>query len=455
MTLKSMCCACSLAKGAYSIMITASTQDRSSDLFYRAQRVIAGGVNSPVRAFRAVGGEPRFIHHAQGAYLYDEDEQRYVDYVGSWGPMILGHSHPVVVEALQHALQHGTSFGAPCAAEVEMAELICEMLPMAEQVRMVNSGTEATMSAIRLARGVTGRHKIIKFIGCYHGHSDALLVEAGSGALTFGVPSSAGVPPNATADTLLAHYNDLDSVQQLFDAYGDTIAAVIVEPIPGNMNLVLPTPGFLSGLRQCCNQYNALLIFDEVMSGFRVGPQGAQGLYGITPDLTTLGKIIGGGLPVGAFVGSAELMNQLSPTGPVYQAGTLSGNPLAMTAGLATLRILQQEPELYEKLAENTTYFVSGLIQRAKAHGIPFTAHEVPGMFGVFFTEQSAVANYAAVMACHKEQFNRFFHGLLARGVYLAPSPFEAGFISLAHTRDDLDHTLAMVDAVFSRFQID
>ena len=419
---------------------------RSKQLLQRAQERIPGGVNSPVRAYRAVGGIPRFIHSAEGAYVIDEDEHRYIDYVGSWGPMILGHAHPAVIKAVKEASEQGLSFGAPCELEVIMAEKICRLIPSIEKVRMVNSGTEATMSAIRLARGFTGRDKIIKFEGCYHGHADCLLVKAGSGALTFGTPSSPGVPAACAADTLAATYNDLDSVAALFEQHGQDIAAIILEPIPGNMSMLLPEPGFLEGLRAICDQYDSVLIFDEVMSGFRVSPIGFQGLSDICPDMTTLGKIIGGGMPVGAFGGRAEIMDHLSPQGPVYQAGTLSGNPIAMAAGLATLRELGK-PGSYDRLAAVTEQLIEGLLVCAKSAGVSLRANYRCGMFGLFFSEAASVTRYKQVLACNPAHFNAFFHSMLKSGIYLAPSAFEAGFISLAHGPVEIERTLLAAEA--------
>lgn len=414
---------------------------RSDQLFERAQRLMPGGVNSPVRAFRAVGGNPRFIASADGAWLTDVDGKRYIDYVGSWGPMILGHQHPAVREAILRQAQIGVSYGASTELEVEMAELLCTRVPGLEQVRMCNSGTEATMSALRLARGVSGRDAILKFEGCYHGHGDALLVKAGSGALTFGVPTSPGVPADTAKHTLTATYNDLDSVQAVFEANAGTIACIIVEPVAGNMNCIPPAPGFLEGLRRICDRDGALLIFDEVMTGFRVHPRGAAGLYGVSADLLTLGKIIGGGLPVGAFGGRREIMQQLAPVGPVYQAGTLSGNPLAMAAGLALLRTLD-DAALYQRLDEWTERLLKGLREAATAAGVPFFARHLGSMFGLFFTDAPSIDNYAAVMACDTAAFKGFFHALLERGVYLAPSAFEAGFVSAAHGERELELTL-------------
>ena len=422
-----------------------------SEYWYnKAQQCIPGGVNSPVRAFKAVGGTPPFIASALGAQIIDIDGNQYIDYVGSWGPMILGHAHPEVIEAVKTAAQNSLSFGAPCIQEVTLAELICERIPSVDQVRMVSSGTEATMSAIRLARGYSGKNKLIKFEGCYHGHADGLLVKAGSGALTFGVPSSPGVPPGTTADTLTATFNDLDSVAALFEKHGEDIAAIILEPIAGNMNMVLPTPVFLQGLRDLCDQYHSVLIFDEVMTGFRVGPKGAQSLYDVVPDMTTFGKVIGGGMPVGAFGGRADIMAQLAPVGPVYQAGTLSGNPIAMTAGLTTLQLLQQ-PGQYNQLAASTEALVSGLLDCAQQAGVALRANYACGMFGLFFTEdESPIQSYRQVMACDQTRFCTFFQQMLANGIYLAPSAFEAGFVSLAHTQADIDQTLAAAEQAFA-----
>ncbi|MFP5358143.1 MAG: glutamate-1-semialdehyde 2,1-aminomutase [Gammaproteobacteria bacterium] len=422
---------------------------RSESLFARAQRSIPGGVNSPVRAFRAVGGHPRFIASAQGAYLTDADGRRYIDYIGSWGPMILGHQHPQVVAALQHQLGIGVSYGAPTEAEIELAELLCARVPGMEQVRMCSSGTEATMSALRLARGATGRDAILKFEGCYHGHSDSLLVKAGSGLLTFGVPTSPGVPADLARHTLTATFNDLDSVRRLFAAHPQQIAAVIVEPVAGNMNCVLPAPGFLEGLRALCSEHGSVLIFDEVMTGFRVGPRGASGRYGVTPDLTTLGKIIGGGLPVGAFGGTRKIMQQLAPVGPVYQAGTLSGNPLAMCAGLSTLKLLD-DAALYARLDAQTQRLCTGLQAAADAAGVPFTTTRAGSMFGLYFS-RGPIHGFADVMACDGEAFKRFFHAMLERGVYLAPSAFEAGFLSSCHEDAEIDATVAAAREAFAR----
>jgi len=419
----------------------------SDSLFQDAQRVIPGGVNSPVRAFKGVGGDPIFVSRAEGAYLYGSDGRRYIDYVGSWGPMLAGHAHPEVIEAVRRAAAHGLSFGAPTQAETHLAERICRLMPSIELVRMVSSGTEATMSAIRLARGHTGRDKIVKFEGCYHGHSDSLLVKAGSGALTLGVPSSPGVPAALAALTLTLPYNDVAALETLFTAQGSGIACVIVEPIAGNMNCIPPAPGFLEALREQCTKHGALLIFDEVMTGFRVAAGGAQALYGITPDLTTLGKVIGGGMPVGAFGGKREVMQKLAPLGPVYQAGTLSGNPVAMAAGLAMLDILER-PGFHADLARKTERLMHGLAAAARDAGVPFVHNQVCGMFGLFFTRAPKVGNYAEVMASDVEAFRRFFHGMLAEGVYLAPSAFEAGFMSAAHSDADIDASVAAAGRV-------
>ena len=424
---------------------------RNDQLFQRSQQVIPGGVNSPVRAFRSVGGVPRFFKRGLGPYVWDEDDQRYVDYVGSWGPMIAGHAHPDVVRAVQEAAALGLSFGAPTARELEMAELLIKLVPSMEEVRLVSSGTEATMSAIRLARGYTGRSKILKFEGCYHGHADSLLVKAGSGALTFGQPSSAGVPAELAAHTLTLSYNDSASVENLFAQLGAEIACVIVEPVAGNMNLIAPAPGFLETLRAQCTKHGALLIFDEVMTGFRVGLGSAQGLYTIDPDLTTLGKVIGGGMPVGAFGGKRGIMEKLAPNGPVYQAGTLSGNPVAVAAGITTLKLVQ-EPGFYAQLAARTDTLVSGLSAAAQAQGVAFSAQSIGGMFGLYFSAQPP-ASYAEVMQCDKAAFNRFFHAMLDAGVYLAPSAFEAGFVSAAHTDADIQFTVDAALRVFAQMR--
>jgi len=422
---------------------------QSSELFSQAKQYIPGGVNSPVRSFSGVGGTPVYFDRAAGAYVYDSEGKRYIDYVGSWGPMILGHAHPAVIDTVKLSAEKGLSFGAPTEIETLMAQTVCELLPSIEMVRMVSSGTEATMSALRLARGYTGRDKIVKFEGCYHGHSDSLLVKAGSGALTFGVPSSPGVPASVAADTLTLTYNDSDSVRSTFAELGDKIACIIVEPVAGNMNCIPPEPGFLQTLRDVCDQYGSVLIFDEVMTGFRVGLQGAQGLYGIQPDLTTLGKIIGGGLPVGAFGGSRKIMEYLAPLGPVYQAGTLSGCPVAMAAGLKTLELINQ-PGFYDALTVKTATLLQGLQAAADQAGIAFTTNQVGGMFGLFFSNEKSVSRFSQVMACDVDRFKRFFHGMLDKGFYLAPSAFEAGFVSAAHTDEDL---LATMDAAAEVFK--
>jgi glutamate-1-semialdehyde 2,1-aminomutase len=420
---------------------------RNEQLFERAQRSIPAGVNSPVRAFRSVGGTPRFFTRGEGAYLWDADGKRYVDYVGSWGPAIVGHAHPAVVDAVQRAAANGLSFGAPTELEVTIAEMLIRRMPSLELVRLVSSGTEATMSALRLARGFTGRPKIIKFEGCYHGHGDSLLVKAGSGALTFGQPSSAGVPSAIAGETIVLPFNDLTSVQQTFEADQDAIAAIIVEPIAGNMNLVLPKAGFLEGLRTVCDRYGAVLIFDEVMTGFRVHSRGAQGLYGVTPDLTTLGKVIGGGMPVGAFGGRRAIMECIAPIGPVYQAGTLSGNPVAVSAGIATLA-LTEAPGFYRTLETTTRSLADGLTAAAKRSGVPFAAQSVGGMFGIYFAA-SVPVSYAQVMAADNERFNRFFHAMLDAGFYFAPSAYEAGFVSSAHGAADIAETVAAAERAF------
>ncbi|EKE73672.1 glutamate-1-semialdehyde 2,1-aminomutase [Gallaecimonas xiamenensis] len=422
---------------------------RSDDLFSQARRRIPGGVNSPVRAFNGVGGTPLFIEHADGAYVFDEDGKRYIDYVGSWGPMILGHNHSAIRDAVIKAAQKGLSFGAPTALEVAMAEKVCTLVPSMDMVRMVNSGTEATMSAIRLARGYTNRNKIVKFEGNYHGHADTLLVKAGSGMLTMGVPTSPGVPAEFAQHTLTATYNDLDSVEAIFQEVGDDIAAIIVEPVAGNMNCIPPIEGFLEGLRAICDRFGAVLIFDEVMTGFRVALGGAQAFYGVKPDLTTLGKVIGGGMPVGAFGGKREIMEFLAPIGPVYQAGTLSGNPVAMSAGLAALDTLDQ-PGNEAHLAKLTEQLALGLKAAAEKAGVPLAINYAGGMFGFFFTEEPSVSNFAQACACDVDKFKRFFHLMLAEGVYLAPSAFEAGFLSLAHTEADIQATLAAAERAFA-----
>jgi glutamate-1-semialdehyde 2,1-aminomutase len=422
---------------------------RSHDLFVAAQQHIPGGVNSPVRAFRGVGGEPVFVDRADGAYLYDVDGQRYVDYVGSWGPMILGHAHPEVLAAVAETAAKGLSFGAPTLLETRMAERVCELVPSMDMVRMVSSGTEATMSAIRLARGYTGRDKIVKFEGCYHGHADSLLVKAGSGALTLGQPSSPGVPASLAAHTITLDFNDSDQIHESFARIGEQIACIIVEPVAGNMNCIPPLPDFLETLREACDEFGAVLVFDEVMTGFRVALGGAQERYGVTPDLTTLGKVIGGGMPVGAFGGRREIMERIAPLGPVYQAGTLSGNPVAMSAGLKTLELLSA-PGFFEDLEAKTERLANGLVEVAKRAGVPLTANCVGGMFGIFFTDVPQVTSYAQATACNVDQFKRFYHAMLARGVYLAPSAFEAGFVSAAHTDADLDSTLTAAAEAFA-----
>ncbi len=422
----------------------------NAELFERACRSIPGGVNSPVRAFRSVGGTPRFVARAQGPYFWDAEDKRYIDYIGSWGPAILGHAHPAVVKVVQDAAVHGLSYGAPTEAEIQIAELLIARLPSMEQVRLVSSGTEATMSAIRLARGATGRSKIIKFEGCYHGHADSLLVKAGSGLLTFGNPTSAGVPPEFVAHTIVLDYNDSESVREAFKAHGKEIACVIVEPMAGNMNLVKPVPGFLETLRELCTEHQAVLIFDEVMTGFRVGPQGVQGLTGVTPDLTTLAKVIGGGMPIGAFGGRADIMANIAPLGAVYQAGTLSGNPVAVAAGIKTLELLG-EPGFYDRLGAQTRKLTEGLADRAARHHIAFSADHVGGMFGVYFAAQ-VPKSLNEVSASNIERFKKFFHGMLERGVYFAPSAYEAGFVSSTHDDSVIHATLDAADSVFKSF---
>ena len=422
---------------------------KNSELFERAQRSIPGGVNSPVRAFRSVGGTPRFLTRAQGAYTWDADGKQYVDYVGSWGPAILGHAHPEVVEAVQRAALDGLSFGAPTEREIEMAELLIELLPSIEMIRLVSSGTEATMSAIRLARGFTGRDAIVKFEGCYHGHADSLLVKAGSGLLTFGNPSSGGVPADFAKHTLVLDFNNLAALEECFAARGAEIACVIIEPVAGNMNLVRPSQTYMDRLRALCTAHGVVLIFDEVMTGFRVGLGCAQGLYGITPDLTTLGKIIGGGMPVGAFGGKREIMEKIAPLGTVYQAGTLSGSPVAVAAGLATLKLIRQ-PGFFEALNARTAAFVTGMQAAAVKHGVAFSAQAVGAMFGLYF-RADLPQSFADVMASDRERFNQFFHLMLDAGHYLAPSAFEAGFVSAAHIDADISATIAAADAAFAR----
>ena len=422
---------------------------RSETLFASAQKHIPGGVNSPVRAFRSVGGTPLFIKHAEGAYIVDEDDKRYVDYVGSWGPMILGHSHPDVLDAVRRQLDHGQSYGAPTAMETEMAELVCSMVPSMDMVRMVSSGTEATMSAIRLARGYTGRDTIIKFEGCYHGHSDSLLVKAGSGALTFGVPSSPGVPAAFAQPPLTLPYNDIAAVRETLSKVGKDMACIIVEPVAGNMNCVPPVPGFLDGLREACDEHGVVLIFDEVMTGFRVSLGGAQAYYGVTPDLSTFGKIVGGGMPVGAFGGKQHIMECISPLGPVYQAGTLSGNPLAMAAGLTTLKLISR-PGFHDELTSYTSRMLQGLQDRADAASVPFVTTQAGGMFGLYFSGADNILTFEDVMASDAERFARFFHSMLEQGVYFAPSAFEAGFASIAHGDTELQLTLDAAERAFA-----
>lgn len=422
---------------------------RSSELFAHAQKHIPGGVNSPVRAFKSVGGQPIFIESAEGAYIKDADGKRYIDYVGSWGPMIAGHSHPDIVAAIQQQLAKGISFGAPTELETEMADLLCNLIPSLDQVRMVSSGTEATMSAIRLARGYTGREKILKFEGCYHGHVDSLLVKAGSGALTFGEPTSPGISASVAAQTLTADFNDVDSVNEIFATCGSEIACVIVEPVAGNMNCIPPTVGFLQALRNICNEHGTVLIFDEVMTGFRVALGGAQTLYGITPDMSTFGKVIGGGMPVGAFGGSQDIMNQLAPLGPVYQAGTLSGNPLAMAAGLANLKLVQQ-PGFYDAIQARVDQLLTGLHAAANEHHIAISSNKVGGMFGLFFTDAEAVTCYSDAVNCDALRFGQFFSSMLEQGIYLAPSAFEAGFVSSAHSEADIQATIEAAGKAFA-----
>lgn len=421
---------------------------RNKQLFEQSQKYIPGGVNSPVRAFKSVGGTPIFFQRGQGAYVWDVEEKSYIDYVGSWGPLILGHAHPEVIASVQSVVQQGLTFGAPTEAELEIAELICKLVPSIEQVRLVSSGTEAGMSAIRLARGYTGRSHIVKFEGCYHGHDDALLVKAGSGALTFGHPSSAGVPAETVGHTIVLDYNDLSGVEETFNQLGDKIAAVIVEPVAGNMNLVAPKGNFLSVLRDLCTKHGSILIFDEVMTGFRVGLNCAQGMYHVEPDLTTLGKVIGGGMPMAAFGGRRDIMQCLAPIGAVYQAGTLSGNPVAVAAGLATLKQVQRA-DFYKNLGEKTSRLTDGLATTAKKYGINFCAQAIGGMFGLYF-RNNIPTSFAEVMECDKDLFNRFFHAMLDEGVYFAPSAFEAGFVSSAHTDVEIDKTLAAAEKIFA-----
>lgn len=423
---------------------------KSSELFESAKHIIPGGVNSPVRAFNGVGGEPCFIEKADGAYIFDADGKKYIDYVGSWGPMILGHNHPAIKDAVIETAQNGLSFGAPTALEITMAEKVKELVPSMEKLRMVSSGTEATMSAIRLARGYTGRDKILKFEGCYHGHADSLLVKAGSGALTLGVPSSPGIPESFAQHTLTVSFNNLEEVKQVFADLGDQIACIIVEPVAGNMNCIPPVEGFLEGLRDVCDEYGSVLIFDEVMTGFRVALGGAQAFYNVKPDLTTLGKVIGGGMPVGAFGGKAEIMDYIAPVGPVYQAGTLSGNPIAMAAGLASLNELSTGDK-HTQLSAATEKLAMGFKAAAERNGISLSINYAGAMFGFFFTNEETVTTYQQATECDAEKFKRFFHLMLDEGVYLAPSAFEASFLSTAHSDEEIDATLAAADRCFAK----
>ncbi|KTD35604.1 glutamate-1-semialdehyde-2,1-aminomutase [Legionella moravica] len=425
---------------------------RSSDLFVQAQSVIPGGVNSPVRAFKGVGGDPLFFKQGKGAYLIDEDNNHYIDYVGSWGPLILGHCHPKIIEAVNQVLHSGMSFGAPTELEILLAKKIISLVPSVEKVRMVNSGTEATMTAIRLARGYTNKNKLIKFNGCYHGHSDGLLVKAGSGLLTLGIPSTPGIPASITEHTLTADFNNLEQVEQLFEKYPNEIATIILEPVAGNMGFILPKPGFLQGLRELCDHYNAVLIFDEVMTGFRVGLHGAQGLFGIKPDITTFGKVIGGGMPVGALGGSSEIMSFLAPEGPVYQAGTLSGNPLAMAAGLATLNEIEQ-PGFFNQLNHTTNNLISALSEIANTLHVPLFTASLGGMFGFCFTDKDQICDYGDVATSDEQLFKKFFHGMLENGVYLAPSMYEAGFVSSAHGEQEIHKTQSAAERVLKRLK--
>ncbi len=422
----------------------------TKNLFKAAQKHIPGGVNSPVRAFKSVGGDPVFLSKAQGAYVFDSNGKQYIDYVGSWGPMILGHAHTDVINAVKETAENGLSFGAPTELETQMANKICELIPSIEKVRMVSSGTEAAMSAIRLARGFTNKDKIIKFEGCYHGHADSLLVKAGSGALTLGVPTSPGVPADLAQHTLTLSYNNPDQVEDLFKRMGNQIAAIIVEPIAGNMNCIPGTQEFLTTLRRICDQHQSVLIFDEVMTGFRVALGSAQSIYNITPDLTVLGKVIGGGMPVGAFGGKENIMNNIAPDGPVYQAGTLSGNPVAMSAGLTTLNLISA-PNFFEELTKTTNTLVNGLQEVADAAEIPFTTNSVGGMFGLFFSEADSISSFDQVMNCNQKRFNTFFHGMLEQGIYLAPSSFEAGFVSSTHSENDIKETINIAEQVLSK----
>jgi len=424
--------------------------NQSSILFKEAKKYIPGGVNSPVRAFNGVGGDPVFFDRGEGAYLFDVDGNSYIDYVGSWGPMILGHSNPVIIDAVKSVLDKGLGFGAPTQIETSLAKKVCQIMPSIELVRMVSSGTEATMSAIRLARGYTNRDKILKFEGCYHGHSDSLLVKAGSGALTLGVPTSPGVPGDLAKHTLTLEFNNLELVEDLFSKMGEEIGWIIVEPIAGNMNCIPPNEGFLQGLRKICDEYGTVLIFDEVMTGFRVALGGAQEVYDVVPDLTALGKIIGGGLPVAAFGGKREIMSQIAPLGPVYQAGTLSGNPLSMASGIAMLNALESDKSFYEKLGRRAFDLVEGIVSEAKSYNIPMTYNYVGGMFGLFFSSEEKVSNFSQASSCNIELFKKFFNGMLKKGIYLAPSAYEAGFLSIAHSDEDITKTIETASSVFS-----
>ncbi len=424
--------------------------NQSSILFNEAKEYIPGGVNSPVRAFNGVGGDTVFFDRGEGAYLFDVDGNSYIDYVGSWGPMILGHSNPVIIGAVKSVLDKGLGFGAPTQIETSLAKKVCQIMPSIELVRMVSSGTEATMSAIRLARGYTNRDKILKFEGCYHGHSDSLLVKAGSGALTLGVPTSPGVPGDLAKHTLTLEFNNLELVEDLFSKMGEEIGCIIVEPIAGNMNCIPPNEGFLQGLRKICDEYGAVLIFDEVMTGFRVALGGAQEVYDVVPDLTALGKIIGGGLPVAAFGGKREIMNQIAPLGPVYQAGTLSGNPLSMASGIAMLSALESDKSFYENLGRRSSDLVEGIVSEAKSYNIPMTYNYVGGMFGLFFSSEEKVSNFSQASSCNIELFKKFFNGMLKKGIYLAPSAYEAGFLSIAHSDEDITKTIETASSVFS-----
>jgi glutamate-1-semialdehyde 2,1-aminomutase len=424
---------------------------QSSTFFNAAKNYIPGGVNSPVRAFNGVGGDPIYFERGEGAYLVDVDGKEYIDYVGSWGPMILGHSNPVILDAVRETLDKGLSFGAPTEIETQLAKKVCQLVPSIELVRMVSSGTEATMSAIRLARGYTNRDKIVKFEGCYHGHSDSLLVKAGSGALTLGVPTSLGVPTDLAQHTLTLEYNNLESVKTLFAELGEQVACIIVEPVAGNMNCIPPSEGFLQGLRDVCDAHGTVLIFDEVMTGFRVALGGAQAHYQVKPDLTTLGKVIGGGLPVAAFGGRRDIMSEIAPLGSVYQAGTLSGNPLSMAAGLAMLNVLESDPNFYQNLSESTEYLTSGIVNAARDRDIPMTANTIGGMFGLFFSDEEQVSNFAQASNCNIERFKAFYHLMLSEGVYLAPSAYEAGFLSGAHGKNELDKTIDAASKAFSQ----